>query len=1341
MIQQQQSLPSFGKTDSAQEGGLNFGQQANGNTRSQTSQSFPPFGSSTNSSSSTGGFSNPFTAPSGSFSFNTPPVSNPFSDLEKTTPTASQNSGFHGSIFNFDAPSNKRQKDTIAEDKPLFAPGAPSGVSHINGSIQEQPKPATNGFTWPPQQQQDQNQTSNLFQPLQTTQPKQPSVLEQANEQAKASTTDIFNKTNSSSIKDPTDKPSSSVNNIFAHLQMPQTVHSKPTENPFAASIAKFNEDQKVNPVSNMFGNLGASTNQGSTNLFNTTSPNHNPSQSKPSSPEAMQTSPDTTPQKDTKGQFTTSSFMNNAAGRSQTTQEKNNDTPPSSGGLFDRVSKPTSEPSAQTPPAFDFNGEGQSTAGGLLGGVSTPASSELGMGTSKALSVDENGGVAETSDNPFGELKVLGSAGKVSSLGTPQDNGRESEPSITHLPTDSDSPKQVESNTDRTNSEVIKDDGPWSVRPAPSFLRDEERVQYYIGSRLKSLDLALRAYLKKYPHIKDTRHIKRYYDQLKKAMLDAGDGPIKDVTGNKRQASSITQAISSPTKRPRTGPILSSSTSNTQRQQDDSHPPIFDRVNGALQPSDTQERQDNNHTTTSDKANGPLQPPVNTNTKRKADEELSRDGTTSVTENAKRLRQPSPPQMSQTAAMFSGILDPSDEDSSQGRPEGTVSEMGDSAILKPTPNLFHPVPPSTSNSFNSILGGTPIFPSNPLTASSNVPTSSSISSNLTLSAQTMPSQSPALASAQSHSLFGEAASPFIYESSSITTPSAHLPANTMFRPFSGDKDTSLAPITSKKNPAPLDPATTFPSDKTAPTVSKPPGQSSDLVDAATNPFGFSSLPATNPSANSTTSSVFKPLVKARNSPLTSGALKNESPPSNSATTGSTEKTVTTTIKPPNFNHISSTNFMAQFGEAAKKQAEEAKNKRKADEYDSEEEDEATWEKKDAEEQKKKRKKIEESAKTAPKFILTSDISNASGPATFRNTLGKSTPEPQPKSVFDSTHPAFNDSSHHNIFRHLTHKDTNPATRKIGDGDEEEDENEPEEATSAPEPIPSSKLPISGQSLGKSLFDRVTKDDKVALSSKSDSISSQGSPLSDHTWKADSPIKFSASTTSLPDASSTNVSTASSSKPPFTGLFGAGIPAQTPTKPGASIFSNLPSSTPSNGLSFGFGPVKPSVGTLAAPSNISSRATSPGATTGESAAESATEGTEDSTDKPAQLDLMSERVGEENEDVLYEVRAKGLRFDSETKAWISKGVGPLRVLKHRETGKRRILLRADPSGKVVINSGFLKEGKYENIGCNTVRGLLADESGGIGLWHLRVKNAQENKQLWEVLDENKKYGS
>ena len=70
----------------------------------------------------------------------------------------------------------------------------------------------------------------------------------------------------------------------------------------------------------------------------------------------------------------------------------------------------------------------------------------------------------------------------------------------------------------------------------------------------------------------------------------------------------------------------------------------------------------------------------------------------------------------------------------------------------------------------------------------------------------------------------------------------------------------------------------------------------------------------------------------------------------------------------PGFASSSGTDFMTQFGQAAKKTEEAEKAKRKAEDFDSDEENERQWERKDQEEQRAKRVRIEEAASYAKPF-------------------------------------------------------------------------------------------------------------------------------------------------------------------------------------------------------------------------------------------------------------------------------------------------------------------------------------------------------------------------------------
>lgn len=234
-------------------------------------------------------------------------------------------------------------------------------------------------------------------------------------------------------------------------------------------------------------------------------------------------------------------------------------------------------------------------------------------------------------------------------------------------------------------------------------------------------------------------------------------------------------------------------------------------------------------------------------------------------------------------------------------------------------------------------------------------------------------------------------------------------------------------------------------------------------------------------------------------------------------------------------------------------------------------------------------------------------------------------------------------------------------------------------------------------------------------------------------------------TFSLTAATPPPKSTANSEK--FANLFGQKSPAASPA----------PSATNSVGFSFGAVPstesasaLQPAASYLFASGNtsgLSSRATSPGGTDNESVD---TNGEADATNDP-QTSLMSERPGEESEEVLYEVRAKAMRYlDTEAaakqkgstpNAYNSVGLGILRVLKNAETGKARIVIRAVPGSNVLLNTHLAPFVNYTNDSRATSSGAVRigvpTENDKIEQWVLKVRNSEKAVELADILTKNK----
>ncbi|XP_024214651.1 E3 SUMO-protein ligase RanBP2 isoform X2 [Halyomorpha halys] len=66
-------------------------------------------------------------------------------------------------------------------------------------------------------------------------------------------------------------------------------------------------------------------------------------------------------------------------------------------------------------------------------------------------------------------------------------------------------------------------------------------------------------------------------------------------------------------------------------------------------------------------------------------------------------------------------------------------------------------------------------------------------------------------------------------------------------------------------------------------------------------------------------------------------------------------------------------------------------------------------------------------------------------------------------------------------------------------------------------------------------------------------------------------------------------------------------------------------------------------------------------------------------------DKINVVTGEENETVLYCMRAKLFRYDSSSKEWKERGVGDVKILKHNISGKIRFLMRRDQVMKICLN--------------------------------------------------------
>ncbi|KAK3302322.1 uncharacterized protein B0T15DRAFT_496792 [Chaetomium strumarium] len=91
------------------------------------------------------------------------------------------------------------------------------------------------------------------------------------------------------------------------------------------------------------------------------------------------------------------------------------------------------------------------------------------------------------------------------------------------------------------------------------------------------------------------------------------------------------------------------------------------------------------------------------------------------------------------------------------------------------------------------------------------------------------------------------------------------------------------------------------------------------------------------------------------------------------------------------------------------------------------------------------------------------------------------------------------------------------------------------------------------------------------------------------------------------------------------------------------------------------------------------------------------------------------KTNEEMEEQVFKMRAKLFKYISETREWKERGTGDVRLLKHRENGKTRLVMRRDKTLKVCANHYVVPEMKLSpNVGSDRswVWNVVADVSEG-----------------------------
>jgi len=97
------------------------------------------------------------------------------------------------------------------------------------------------------------------------------------------------------------------------------------------------------------------------------------------------------------------------------------------------------------------------------------------------------------------------------------------------------------------------------------------------------------------------------------------------------------------------------------------------------------------------------------------------------------------------------------------------------------------------------------------------------------------------------------------------------------------------------------------------------------------------------------------------------------------------------------------------------------------------------------------------------------------------------------------------------------------------------------------------------------------------------------------------------------------------------------------------------------------------------------------------------------------LEKAEVKTHEESEEQAFKMRAKLFKFDSDSKEWKERGTGDVKLLKHKENGKTRLVMRRDKTLKVCANHYVVPNMKLSpNVGSDRswVWNTSADVSEG-----------------------------
>ena len=108
------------------------------------------------------------------------------------------------------------------------------------------------------------------------------------------------------------------------------------------------------------------------------------------------------------------------------------------------------------------------------------------------------------------------------------------------------------------------------------------------------------------------------------------------------------------------------------------------------------------------------------------------------------------------------------------------------------------------------------------------------------------------------------------------------------------------------------------------------------------------------------------------------------------------------------------------------------------------------------------------------------------------------------------------------------------------------------------------------------------------------------------------------------------------------------------------------------------------------------------------------------------------KTGEEDEEILFKNRCKLYKFDSELKEWKEKGVGEIKLLKHRQTQVIRVLMRRDQVLKLCANHRLSPTMTIKEMAPKQLSWLATDFSENVASTEMllaKFKNIDDSNQF------------